>query len=305
MQIVAIVALAMLLAVALPLAAIHWGFSAPRLIERGTPGDLGLAFEQVELRSARGKRLHGWLLPGEAAAGAVVLMHGWGGNAEMMLPLALPLKRAGLQVLLLDARNHGLSEADSFSSMPRFAEDVEAAADWLERRPGGPPSAVALIGHSVGGGAVLLAASRRRDIAAVISIGAFAHPDWLMRRQLTRFHIPRPLTGLILRYVEWVIGHAYDDIAPINTLCRVACPVLLVHGLQDTVIPVSDLEAIKRNCGGDHTQVLLVEGAGHQSIEAIERHGPDLVAFLGRAGVRGRAQNAHGAPAGRAAPSQA
>ena len=85
--------------------------------------------------------------------------------------------------------------------------------------------------------------------------------------------------------MEWTIGHASDDFAPINTLCRVACPVLMVHGLADTVIPVSDLEAIMARCGGDHTQILLIEGAGHQSLEAIERHGEQLVDFLRRAGV--------------------
>jgi pimeloyl-ACP methyl ester carboxylesterase len=41
-----------------------------------------------------------------------------------MLPIAAPLRRAGLNVLRVDARNHGGSDSDTFSSLPRFAEDL-------------------------------------------------------------------------------------------------------------------------------------------------------------------------------------
>jgi len=287
MYAVSILIIAGLLVLALTLLAIHWGFRAPRVVPQGTPKDVGLAYEDVELSTSGGQRLHAWLLPAAPNAACVVLLHGWGGNAEMMLPLALPLHRAGLNVLLLDARNHGLSDTDTFSSLPRFAEDVGNAVDWLKARLGGAKAKIALLGHSVGAGAVLFEASRRNDISAVISIGSFAHPDWLMRRQLQRLRMPKPMIDLILRYVEWVIGHSYDEIAPLNTVCRVACPVLLVHGTADRVVPISDFEAINRNCGGEQTETLLVGGAGHQSMEAIERHSKDLLDFLRRAGVRG------------------
>ena len=37
----------------------------------------------------------------------------------------------GWSVLLPDARGHGLSEADTHSSLPRFAEDLDSALDWV------------------------------------------------------------------------------------------------------------------------------------------------------------------------------
>ena len=49
-----------------------------------------------------------------------------------------------------------------------------------------------------------------------------------MRRWFCLRGIPqRPLGSLILRYVERVIGHRFDDIAPIATIRRLHCPVLL------------------------------------------------------------------------------
>lgn len=276
--------------VAIVLLAVHLGFRAPRRVERGSPADLGLPHEEVRIAAVDGKRLFAWWLPSaDATAPCVVLMHGWGGNAELMLPLAQPLHAAGLNVLLPDARNHGRSAAASYSSMPRFAEDVGAAVDWLRTRIP-PPNAIVLLGHSVGAAAVLLEASRRRDIAAVISIAAFAHPEWMMRRQLARLGLPAPLVDGVLRYVEWVIGHRYDDIAPVNTIRRVGCSVLLVHGRADDTVPATDALAIRGDPGSDAVELLLIDGAGHNSVDMIEHHADRLLAFLRRAGVGVRSE---------------
>lgn len=38
------------------------------------------------------------------------------------------------------------------------------------------------------------------------------------------------------RIIESVIGHRFDDIAPMNTIARVKTPVLLVHDREDDVV---------------------------------------------------------------------
>ena len=81
------------------------------------------------------------------------------GNAALMLPLARPLHEAGYATLFVDARCHGASDDDSFASLPRFAEDLGAAVDWLRGRPEVAAGRVGVIGHSVGAGAALLLAS--------------------------------------------------------------------------------------------------------------------------------------------------
>jgi len=197
-----------------------------------------------------------------------------------MLPMALPFHQAGMNVLLVDARNHGRSDRDGFSSLPRFAEDMEKAIEWLKRTYPEYSRKIALLGHSVGGGAVLLAASRRSDIDAVISISAFAHPKWMMQRFLKRLHIPAFLITFVIRYVEWVIGYRYEDIAPINTVCDIKCPILLVHGNSDQTVPVEDALTIERGCRRPHIRLLTVDDAGHESVEKIKTHEEELVQFL-------------------------
>ena len=106
-----------------------------------------------------------------------------------------------------------------------------------------------------------------------------------MGRMLRR--LPKPLTAFILAYVQWIIGHRFHDIAPLNTICRVHCPVLLVHGTEDRTIPHTDTLSIREGCRRTNIELLLIEGADHDSVERVEQHGGELVAFLARFGVPG------------------
>ena len=255
------------------------GLAAPRVPLAHGLAAHGVTGETVRLATRRGRRLAGWWLPGECR-GTVVITHGWGANRELMLPVARPLQAAGWNVLLFDARNHGDSDADTFSSMPRFAEDTDAALAWLRARPGMRDAPVALLGHSVGAAAVLLAASRRDDVSAVVSLSAFAHPDGMMRRWLAAKRLPFfPLGWYVLRYVEWVIGHRFDAIAPVNTLPRVRRPVLLVHGRDDGVIPPSDAEWLHASRGSTPARLHLLPG-DHDLSQHLEAELPALLAFL-------------------------
>ena len=261
--------------------AIHFGFKAPRVEEVQDPSDFAMTFRQVSVPTAQGKNLYGWwLVPESEDAPNVVLLHGWGANAGIMLPLAEPLYRAGFNVLLVDARGHGRSPADGYSAMPKFAEDAGAAVEWLHAHSNGR---IALMGHSVGAAAVLLEASRRDDIAAVISVASFAHPEALMQRWLAKLHIPRPVARAVLRYIEWVIGYRFEAIAPVNTIRNIRVPVLLVHGDKDRAVPVSDFDEIAAQRDPAKDETLLVAGAHHGSIDKIEAHADVLVRFLKRA----------------------
>ena len=270
--------------VALFMAAIHWGFRAPRQIEQSDPGSaFGFAFEQAWIPTVAGKRLFAWFLPADADQ-TIIILHGWGGNAELMLPLAVPFRQAGLNVLLFDARNHGQSDTHSFSSMPRFAEDLGCAIDWLQANHPAACGRLALLGHSVGAAAVLLTASRRSDITAVISVSAFAHPEWVMRRHLQQIKLPLAVIHLVNRYVQWVIGHAFADIAPLHTACKIKCPVLLVHGAADELVPISDAHAILSACPQGELSFLPIVDAGHTSVEKVEEHSQGLLNFLRQTG---------------------
>lgn len=255
-------------------------FAVAREAHTATPADHGLVAVEVGLPARDGRRLHGWFVPvaGSVPAPAVLVMHGWGANASLMLPLARPLHEAGHAVLLIDARGHGASEDIDFMSLPRFAEDVAAGLDWLGGRHDVDHARLSLIGHSVGAAAVLLEASRRPHLNAVIALSAFAHPRDMMRRHLSAMGLPwHPLGALVTLYVQHLIGARFDDIAPVSTLPRVRCPVLLAHGLHDDTVPLAEA----RRLAASRVGTLLVEvDAGHDLSPALQQTRSRFTAFL-------------------------
>lgn len=261
-------------------------YAAPRLLKRafappqrdggGTPGDLRLPEEQVWLESLNGTRLHGWFIPSGEQAPTVVVLHDWGSNAALMLPLAPRLQAAGLHSLFLDARNHGLSEHDSFTSMPRFAEDLDVAIGWLHDHPG--VTSVGVVGHSVGAGAAILIASRSDRLDAVVSVSAPAHPGDMMRRQMA--NIPLPVLTLILGAIQRVIGYQFVAFAPRVRIRHVKAPIMIVHGDADTVVPIANLYELA--AAQPNAETLIVPDATHGDLESFEHHVEEIAAFLKR-----------------------
>lgn len=265
--------------------AILRGLRAPRVVHdlpQAHPGVAAGRVREVHLRGPRGKRLSGWLVsPASASrrpAPAVLVMHGWGANAAMMWPVVPPLHDAGFAVLLIDARCHGRSDGEAFTSMPRFAEDIAAGLDWLKRQPDIATDRLALLGHSVGAAAALLHLSRHRDAQAVVSLSSFAHPREVMRGFMAEKRLPYPVVGwYVMRHVQRVIGSRFDDIAPLNTIARVQCPVLVVHGRADTVVPVADADRLVARNG--RARLLHLEG-DHDLRAALAPHAGTLIDFL-------------------------
>lgn len=260
-------------------------FAAPRTQAQQTPETLGVTALANQLHGPQGKRLFAWLLPGRLPgqpAPTLILLHGWGGNTGDLLPLAALLQARGYTVVLLDARGHGRSDDEAVVSLPRFAEDLACAVDWAKTRPEVDARRLALLGHSVGAAAALLVASQRDDLAAVVSLAAFAHPGRLMRQRLAALHLPYwPLGWYALRLVEQRIGARLDAIAPENTIIAARCPVLLMHGTADRTVPVSDARRLyRRSQLGRHPARLVLLAGDHARVDDWHGGLAALEAFL-------------------------
>lgn len=263
------------------IAAIHIGFRAPRLANIQTPSDYGLNYQSVQFEGKQQSLLSSWWLEAESqSTTSVVILHGWGANKSIMLPLAKPFVAAGVNVLLLDAHNHGDSEKRGTSSMPKFAEDLDSAISWLKANRPDQSQTVYVMGHSVGAAATLLNAATHPQADGYIAIASFAHPKLMMQRQLGKLNRLPGLVWLINEYVQWVIGHRFEKIAPVTSIQKISKPVLCVHGTADQVIPLGDHQMLCQAANSKQAQCLEIPGADHDSIDLIDQHFGPIQSFV-------------------------
>ena len=67
-----------------------------------TPGDLGLAYDDVQLTTLDDKYLHGWLIDLEGAKTTLLFLHGNAGNIADRLEKGMLFRKIGLTVFIID-----------------------------------------------------------------------------------------------------------------------------------------------------------------------------------------------------------
>lgn len=234
----------------------------PKVPPRRTPAEVGVAFEEVQFQTANQRRLRGWWIPAQDGAPRplVVLVHGWGRNRERMLAY-VPILRC-FHVLAFDARHHGLSDDDSYASMPKFSQDIRAAIDYAVAEKPVEDGRVAVLGLSIGGAASIHAASVDERIGAVVTAGAFADPrDAMVMLGRWSFAV-RPALPLAFRFMEWRIGMRFTEFAPEAVIDRARARFLLVHGEDDPIVPVSHARRLHAAAAG-RAELWVMPGRGH------------------------------------------
>ncbi len=271
----------------------RWYCWPKRRLPRADPGAHSLAFENVGF-SSQGLQLDGWFIgpgPASSARPAVVLVHGWSANALQMMPIASLVHQAGFGALLFHARAHGTSERNGPVTIASFAKDIRAALRFLALRPDVDASRLAVVGHSMGGSAAILAAAAAGQggesgsprIRAVISSSAFAHPKEVTRRFLRHLRIPAwPILPLVCRIIEVWLGSSMDEVAPEERIGEIRAPLLLIHGEKDRFVPPGDMDAIWSRADKDLAERWLAPGRRHGDVLTDPGSGQRIVAFLRR-----------------------
>lgn len=133
---------------------------------------------KVEFTNSEGHKLAARLeLPeGEAARSFALFAHCFtcSKNLTAVKNISRALNQKGIGVLRFDFTGLGESEGEfSDSSFSSNVEDLMAACRWMDGNAMAPEI---LIGHSLGGAAVVFASSQMDDIKAVVTIGAPSDP---------------------------------------------------------------------------------------------------------------------------------
>lgn len=252
-------------------------YVAPPGVRDAWPGKA----EEIAFPSHGGALCRGWMVTpaGGATDAGVVLAHGWGSHALRMQMWVPVLLERGYPVMLYDARGHGRSDPTEFCSLRQFSEDVVAAVTFARSRW----LRVAMLGHSLGAGATILAAAGGSAADAAVCLAAPAHPAAATRDLLVSEGVP---ADLLMRrvgpLVQQLLGRTFDSLAPEQRIREVPCPVLLLHGGADEVIPPHHFDRL-RQAAGPNVQGELFADLDHHTIRTDPRVQARVTDFLVRA----------------------
>jgi hypothetical protein len=222
-----------------------------------TPCLKGVVFE-----SAGSKLLGALYCPsGAGPHPTVILLHGLPG-LEKNGDLAYALKEAGWNALIFHYRGCWGSGGDY--TLAGIPEDIHHAVDHLL---GGDydvdPKRLAVIGHSVGGWAALVAASRDQRVRAVITLNGITNTRTASMVEDQADDFARFLRGITARGLQsqWrALSAMYN---PVDLIADIEPrPMLLIHGTADKDVPESQALEFKQRAGAC-AELFTIKGADH------------------------------------------
>jgi len=150
--------------------------------------------------------------------------------------------------------------------------DLLAAADWLRQTYAAPSL---LVGHSLGGAAVIAAAARIPELKAVATIGAPADPahvthlfacalDEIEENGVADVSIAGQTFTVKQQFVDDVAGARLED-----SLAQLGLPLLVMHAPGDATVGIENAEQIFRQASYPKSFVAL-DGADHLMSDAAQ-----------------------------------
>jgi fermentation-respiration switch protein FrsA (DUF1100 family) len=184
-----------------------------------TPDHYGLAYEELQLVTEDGVKLHGWFLPAENPRATLLFFHGNAGNISHRMESLEIFHELGLETLIIEYRGYGQSEGRPSEKGTYL--DAEAAWRYLTEKREVPPHKILLFGRSLGAAIASHLARDRQPMGLVLESAFVSVPD------LAATLYPLLPVRLLSRF-------RYDNR---NNLQAVTSPVLIVHSRDDEIIP--------------------------------------------------------------------
>jgi pimeloyl-ACP methyl ester carboxylesterase len=185
----------------------------------------------------------------------VVVLHGWGSHAARFGNFIAPLRAAGFSVIGIDAPAHGES--------PGRQSDLLKFRDCLAEVLSSHSPVHAVVGHSLGGGALLtvLAETREHHPEKICLFGVPSDMDYILESFAMMLSLREPARADLQRRFEKRFGRSAKAISVTAAAPSVRIPVLVVHDDEDNVAPIAQGLVVAAALPG--ARLLRTRGFGH------------------------------------------
>jgi len=220
----------------------------------------------IVFQASDGMVLHGWYFPAERAAGSVLVLHGNAQNLSTHVNSVLWLVKEGFNLFIIDYRGYGWSGGEP--DLDGVHRDADAALEKLFSLPETDPDRIVVLGQSLGGSIAVYTVARsprKERIRALVIDSAFSSYRRIAREKLDSFWLTWPFQYPL----SWTVSDSYSAESWIGQVSPV--PVLILHGLDDPVVPTHHGRLLF-DAARDPKQFWLTARPGH-----IQSFGDDAV----------------------------
>jgi len=196
----------------------------------------------------------------------VVFVHGSPGDwTDFVNQLADPELRQAARLVSMDRPGYGGSDfGDPEASLRRHAAAVVAVVDHF----GAPSQGAVLVGHSMGGPIVArVAMDSGERVAAVVSVAGSADPSlepthWY--QEVAAWSWVRPLLPAMLDVCnQELLPHRAELRAMADRWSSIRCPVFVVQGGEDVLVPAANADFIAARVPSDLLRMRVDPSMNH------------------------------------------
>ena len=207
---------------------------------------LPVQVQQLFIETADQVMLQAYFLPQPASNRILIYFHGNAGNICGRLPDLLNINRMGINVLGISYRGYGQSQGKP--NEDGLYLDGEAAFRYAIQRLGYTTDNVILMGRSLGTG-VAVHTAQHEEISGLILVTPLTSA-----KACARAYGFGPFAA--------IAGDAFNTIEKIQ---HIQCPLLVVHGTDDRIIPFAMGKAVYDRATVQK-RFIAIEGAGHNDL---------------------------------------
>ena len=202
-------------------------------------------FKEVFLEAEDGARLHSLHFRTEQPRGVVLFFHGNAGSLRSWGQIAGEFVERGYDLFLPDYRTFGKSTG----KLSEEALHRDALLLYRHLQKQYPEREIILFGRSIGSGVAVKLAAQTAPRLLILETPFYSLTD------LAKVHYPFLPAGLLLQYTfrsdKWIAD--------------VSCPIYLLHGTSDTIIPIEAAQRLAQKATAPVT-FTTIPGGGHNDL---------------------------------------
>lgn len=222
--------------------------------------DFRYPFEELFLKTAEDVTINAIHFKTQNPKGVILYFHGNAGDLSRWGIIGEHFVSLNYDVFIMDYRTYGKSKGKL--SEQGFYDDAEFCYNYLLKSY--TEEDIVLYGRSLGTGIATFLASKYQPKQLILETPYYSILD------VAKHRFPMFPVKTLLKY----------EFPSNEFITNVECPILMLHGTDDTVIPYSSAEKLKGVAPEKTTSFITIEGGDHNNLISFDLYKEGIKALL-------------------------